>query len=321
MFDPHLPDYDAEESALSAELESPFMVRVMRADDLEALVDIDAKASGHPRRAYIEDKLTVCLHDPGINTSLVAEADGRAIGFLLGQLFFGEFGIPVTRAVLHTIGVHPRFAHQRVAHDLMTQYRKNMQGLRVESIHTLVGWEMIGLMGFFKSLGFRPSRDTDLVWDLKRFPFQGTPSNVEVGGATQTDLEAIAAIDQESMQATRGQYLADKLATANKRPQANRFLVARLNGEVAGFMVGSIFRGEFGIETVRGVIDSLAVREQHRHAGVASAMLETLLDWLREANADQIETLCRWNDWEVLRFFEYVGFRPSTRLNLEWRFN
>ncbi len=50
-------------------------------------------------------------------------------------------------------------------------------------------------------------------------------------------------------------------------------------------------------------------------------MLETLLDWLREAHADQMETLCRWNDWELLQFFEYVGFRPSTRLNLEWRFH
>ena len=48
--------------------------------------------------------------------------------------------------------------------------------------------------------------------------------------------------------------------------------------------------------------------------------MQHLLGWLRERGVTQMETLCRWNDWELLRFFEYAGFRPSARINLEWRF-
>lgn len=316
----NLTDSDISDAFQEEAHESQYPIRVMEEGDLERVVSIDAKSYGHVRKPYLEEKFAVCLRDPGINTSLAAESDGSVIGFLLGQLFFGEFGIPVTRAVLHTLGVHPEFANRRVAHDLLSQYRKNMEALRVEAIHTLVDWDRLELIGFFKSMGFRFSHELDLVWDTARFPFQAGHSTAKVTAATEADLDAVAKIDQESMQASRTRYFLGKHSAATSRPGKNCFLVAWLNGEPAGFLVGSIFQGEFGIDEVRGVIDSFAVREKFRHQGVASALLESLLDWLREARVTRIETLCRWNDWELLQFFEYVGFRPSSRIDLVWRF-
>lgn len=317
---PESSPMEDEDLQKEGELNNPFIIRVIAEADLERVISIDAKSHGHVRRPYFEEKFAVCLRDPGINTSLAAESDGSAIGFLLGQLFFGEFGIPVTRAVLHTLGVHPDFAHRRVAHRLLMQYRKNMEALRVEAIHTLVDWHRLELIGFFRSIGFRLSHELDLVWDTARHPFQAGHSHAEVTAATEADLDAVAEIDRETMQASRGRYFSGKFSAAASRPGNNHFLVAWLDGEPAGFLVGSIFQGEFGIEEMRGVIDSFAVREKFRHQGVASALLESLLDWLRGAGAARIETLCRWNDWELLRYFEYVGFRPSSRIGLMWRF-
>lgn len=297
-----------------------FPVRLMNEDDLERIITIDAKGQGVDRRDYLMEKFESCIHEPGINISLVAESDGIAVGFLLGLVFLGEFGVPSTRAVLHTIGVNPDFEHQGIAHALVGQFRTNLQALRIDSIHTLVDWDEFGLLHFFKSMGFRPGRDVDLVWNARRFPFAGGHGTASLDLAVQADLERVAAIDAEVLNRRRRRYFETKLEAFLHHPERNRFFLARLDGEIAGYLVAGLYRGEFGIDAPRGVIDSFGVKEKLRHHGVASTLLEGLLTWLQESKVDHVETLCRWNDWELLQFFEYVGFRPSSRLNLEWRF-
>jgi ribosomal protein S18 acetylase RimI-like enzyme len=86
-------------------------------------------------------------------------------------------------------------------------------------------------------------------------------------------------------------------------------------------MIGSLYQGEFGIDDPRGVIDVLAVREARQHSGMGSAIVAFLLARLRKLNVRQMETLVRWNNWPLLEFYDYVGFRPSARLALELQLN
>ena len=118
-----------------------FRVRLMGEGDLPAIVRVDGQRGGS-HTAFHAEKLTACLREPGINTSLVAEADGVVVGFLMGRLFFGEFGVPLTRAVLDWMAVLPAFAHQGAAHALFEQYVRNMRGLGVEAIDTLVDFAL-----------------------------------------------------------------------------------------------------------------------------------------------------------------------------------
>ncbi|HKI99589.1 MAG TPA: GNAT family N-acetyltransferase [bacterium] len=302
--------------------DSACTIRLMRESDVDAVTALDAKETGQSRRPYYAEKMARCVREPRINTSLLAELDGAPVGFLMGRLFFGEFGIPATRAVLDTFGVHPAFRKEGVARALVEQYRKNLEALRVEAIDTLVDWDRTDLLGFFKRMGFRPSRDCDLVWDVARYPFAAREQSeaVDVREAEATDLPAVTAMDQQVLGESRADYFADKWEVVRARPDQNRFLVAELRGEPAGYLISGLYHGEFGIQTTRGVIDSIGVSERFQHRGVASGLLQHLLGWLRERGVTQMETLCRWNDWELLRFFEYAGFRPSARINLEWRF-
>ena len=309
-----------EQEETQGESGRTFPVRLMGEDDLPLIIEIDAKGGGISRPRYFEEKIDACIREPGINISLVAESDGLPVGFLLGLLFLGEFGVPSTRAVVHTIGVHPAFAHQGVAHALLEQFRRNLQALRIDSIHTLLNWDAFELLHFFKSTGFRPGREVDLVWDSNRFPFSGGHTEVVLEQAAPGHLETVASIDAEMLNRRRRRYFETKLESSLKRPGHILFRVGKVDGEPAGFLVAGLYEGEFGIEEARGVIDSFGVREKYRHHGVASTLLEGMLNWLKDKQVHQVETLCRWNDWELLRFFEYVGFRPSSRLNLEWRF-
>ena len=194
-----------------------------------------------------------------------------------------------------------------------------MAGLRVEAIETLVEWDRFDLLGFFQSVGFHRSREMHLVWDLNHYPFRGRLTPVRVRDATPDDLVELTAIDAEIFESARPNFFRAKLESAKKNGGTTLFLAAEFSGEVAGYLVADLFRGEFGIDEVRGVIESFGVREKFQHRGVASEMMESLLTWLRGRGGAHVETVCRWNQWPLLQFFEYIGFRPSSRICLEWR--
>ena len=90
-------------------------VRSMREDDLNSVVRIDAKLTGHDRRDYFTAKLQEVMSESGIRVSLVAEIDGLAVGFIMARVDFGEFGQTESAAVIDTIGVNPDHGHGGVA--------------------------------------------------------------------------------------------------------------------------------------------------------------------------------------------------------------
>ncbi len=138
-------------------------VRVMRTHDLDAIVAIDEKITGTSRPEYYRQKMAVVnLHGAQINASLVAEADGAVVGFLMGTLFFGEFGIPETSAVVDTLGVDVAYQDRGVGGALFDQFLTNMRAAQVEKIYTLVDWKDFGLLKFFGNMGFLPSQRLSL---------------------------------------------------------------------------------------------------------------------------------------------------------------
>ena len=102
------------------------------------------------------------LNDAQINASLVAEADGKIIGFLMGTLCFGEFGIPETSAVVDTLGVDPDCQDRGAGGALFDQFRSNMKVAQMDKIYTLVDWKDFGLLKFLGNQGFVPSQRLSL---------------------------------------------------------------------------------------------------------------------------------------------------------------
>ncbi len=142
-------------------------MRVMKSNDLDAIVAIDELVSKQRRSEYYERKIESVVNSPhNINTSLVAEVDGKIVGFVMGDVYFGEFGIPEASATIDTIGVHPDCQNRGVAHDLMDQFLTNMKAVGVKRIYTLVNWNDFALEHFFESHKFQPSRRINLELQL-----------------------------------------------------------------------------------------------------------------------------------------------------------
>jgi ribosomal protein S18 acetylase RimI-like enzyme len=136
---------------------------MMRQDDIESVVDIDAKVFGVERMEYYERKMSTMLERKGsITTSLVADYNNRVIGFVMGNILMGEFGIPQKTASLDTIGIDPDYSSQGVGTQLLEEFENHVKKAGVENIQTLVDWSDISLSKFFNKAGFAPSKTINL---------------------------------------------------------------------------------------------------------------------------------------------------------------
>jgi predicted N-acetyltransferase YhbS len=130
-----------------------YRIRAMAYDDLDAIVQIDAKVLGRGRPEYWQMKLELAEKRSPL-TSLVAEAEGKVVGFILGDASGWEYGVPESVGWIDTIGVHPDYQKKGVARALMTEMPNNLKKVGVNTIYTLVNWRDWGLLQFFDRMGF-----------------------------------------------------------------------------------------------------------------------------------------------------------------------
>jgi len=134
------------------------LVRLMNDRDLEAVVSVDAAASGRRRPRYFELMLERAVKQTALQVSLVAEVDGRVVGFVIASLYYGEYGVSEPTASLDAVGVDKASRHQNVGKALLRQLRLNLSALRATTLRTEVSWDDFDLLAFFKKEGFTPAR-------------------------------------------------------------------------------------------------------------------------------------------------------------------
>jgi ribosomal protein S18 acetylase RimI-like enzyme len=134
------------------------VVRLMNEHDLEAVVKIDAAASGRRRPRYFQLMLERAVKQAALQVSLAAEVDGHVVGFAIVSLYYGEYGVSEPTASLDAISVDPANRGQHVGKALLRQLRLNLSALRVTTLRTEVSWDNFDLLAFFKKEGFSPSR-------------------------------------------------------------------------------------------------------------------------------------------------------------------
>jgi len=135
-------------------------IRSFNAEDLEAIVEIDRKVLGKDRLSYWKQQISLAkTHFP--LSCLVAEFEGRVIGFILGEVSGGEFNVPDTVGWISTIGVDPAYQQQGVARKLSQEFIKNLKSIGVTIVYTLVNWSDWDLLRFFRAMGF--SRGGEMI--------------------------------------------------------------------------------------------------------------------------------------------------------------
>jgi ribosomal protein S18 acetylase RimI-like enzyme len=92
---------------------------------------------------------------------LVAEFEGKVIGFLVSYILTMGFGIDKS-AWIATLGVSPKYMGQGIGAQMAKEIFKYYQGEEITTVYTSVRWDSPDLLSFFKTLGFDRSNFINL---------------------------------------------------------------------------------------------------------------------------------------------------------------
>ncbi len=148
------PGTEAEAGAASA---GP-KVRPVRQADLTAVIALDATVTGLHKADYwqrIYRRYGVA--GQGLRHFLVAESDGRVVGFIIGEVRDWEFGSPPCGWVF-AIDVDPRARQRGIGAALLAAVRERFERAGVGVLRTMLARDNTVILSFFRSQGMTAGR-------------------------------------------------------------------------------------------------------------------------------------------------------------------
>jgi ribosomal protein S18 acetylase RimI-like enzyme len=125
------------------------------------------------------------------------------------------------------------------------------------------------------------------------------------------DLEEVVAIDQAIEGRPRRTYVRRRLEAALREPSRHVQFAAGDGERLIGYLLARVLRGEFGRQQTGLRIELVGVRRDAQHHGVGHRLLDALVDQARRKGVAELRTAARWNDHDMLRWFEAMGFELS----------
>ncbi len=99
------------------------------------------------------------------DASFVAEIDGVVVGYMIGSVLNGGFGIHKATWIT-MLGVNPRYMGQGVGASLANAIFEFSKQRDIQNIYTSVRWDSTDLLSFFKTLNFGRSEFINLTKKL-----------------------------------------------------------------------------------------------------------------------------------------------------------
>ena len=130
------------------------------------------------------------------------------------------------------------------------------------------------------------------------------------------DLDEVVALDRElnrrrGIDRDRRAYLERYCWRPEGSDRIALSFVAAREGRIVGYVLGSVYRGEFGAVEPLAILEVIGVADDARGRGVAHALFAAMAEHARRLDVTHIRTLVAWNHFELLAFFERMGMRPT----------
>ena len=140
--------------------ETSATIRPLRIEDADEIAKIYSAITQKTARA--DFKRLIRQHAQNEEEAcLVAEIDGRVVGFMISYILTMGFGITKS-AWIATLGVDPRYMGQGLGERMAKETFRYYQSIGIKNVYTSVRWDSTDLLSFFKTLGFDRSNFVNL---------------------------------------------------------------------------------------------------------------------------------------------------------------
>ncbi|MEK7436993.1 MAG: GNAT family N-acetyltransferase [Pseudomonadota bacterium] len=325
---------------------SSVKLRRLAAQDLQAVVDIDAQITGRSRRAYFERRLQAALRAPALHTQFAAEEGGGLKGYVLARRLEGEFGSVEPTLRLEVIGVRPGEQGHGYGDALLGALEDDARKNRIFEVRTQAGWKDHAMLGFLDHAGFQLGGNQVIDCEIHAgrigsgdaekivAPAAGNVGaeidhsmhqandfealardHADVRSLARADLEEIVRIDRRIVGHDRAAYIGRVVDEALNDSAIRVSLVARQDGSATGYIMASVDFGDFGRTEPVAVIDTIGVDPGFTGAGIGSALLSQLFVNLEALRVERVATVVERDNFALLEFFYRAGFGSSQRLS------
>jgi ribosomal protein S18 acetylase RimI-like enzyme len=142
-------------------------IRSLEDTDIGSITALDERIGGQYRPEVWERRIGYYMRrDP--DASIVAESGGKVVGFMLGEVRSGEFGLDEVTGWIEVLGVDPDSRGQAIGRRLGERILEHFRERGAESVRTMVDEEMPEIAAFFTALGFEPASLRPFVRQLSR---------------------------------------------------------------------------------------------------------------------------------------------------------
>ena len=132
------------------------------------------------------------------------------------------------------------------------------------------------------------------------------------------DLADVIALDAKVNGHSRPAYFTLRFAELTQQTLSGRQigLAAESRGHLAGFVMGTLISGEFGVLETTAIVDSIAVDPGEQRTGIGRTLLYEFMRTSARSGAVAIQTFVAWNDWDLVHFFHSLGFTLGSTVPL-----
>ena len=127
-------------------------VRELREEDIKEVVRIHEVITKQPSPSVLEEMLRESL-EKNRGVGFIAEIEGRVVGFMMGEVKQGSFGVGQSFWI-EMMAVHPKRMGSGIGQAIGERLFEFCKSKGVLDVYTAVRWDSGDILSFFKTLGF-----------------------------------------------------------------------------------------------------------------------------------------------------------------------